>query len=463
MYQLNIKKFSCLILILILFSSVSISSANAEVFLSKFGSFGTGDGQFSSPYGITVDSSNNIYVTDYGNDRIQKFNSASTYQSQFGSSGSGDGQFDRPSAIALDSSGNIFVTDYLNHRIQKFNSAGVFLSKFGSFGTGDGQFSYPSGIALDSSGNIYVADSVNNRIQKFDSAGIFLSKFGSSGTGDGQFDRPDSIAFDSSDNIYVADFGNNRIQKFGTTIQSTPTSLTATAASSSQINLSWTAPSDNGGSAITGYKIERESPIGGGFATIVENTGITTTTYSDTELEPETEYNYRVSAINDAGTSDASNEASATTDADTSDTITFTASGTMAISKNITKGDFQLDKSKKYNFEISISATIPDGQCNAKGQIKEFSDITGDFTFTNEDLGVDEIIDLENIKLTHNSALKKFTFSADQAKGEFKFKSKVNCNEPEDQDGKGSKITKLTADKAKFSSVKVTASDVAFG
>src|SRR5690349_20464506 len=60
-----------------------------------------------------------------------------------------------------------------------------------------------------------------------------------------------------------------------------PTGLTATAVSSSQINLSWTAPSNNGGSAITGYKIERSTDGGTTWNTIASNTGSTATTYSD--------------------------------------------------------------------------------------------------------------------------------------------------------------------------------------
>ena len=52
-----------------------------------------------------------------------------------------------------------------------------------------------------------------------------------------------------------------------------PTGLTATAASASQINLSWIAPSDNGGSAITGYQIERSTDRGATWATTVSNTG----------------------------------------------------------------------------------------------------------------------------------------------------------------------------------------------
>ncbi len=92
-----------------------------------------------------------------------------------------------------------------------------------------------------------------------------------------------------------------------------PTELTTTAVSSSQINLSWTAPSNNGGSPITGYKIERSTKASSTWSTISANTDSTTTTYSDTGLAPSTTYTYRVSAINSVGTSLPSNSASATT------------------------------------------------------------------------------------------------------------------------------------------------------
>src|SRR2546428_13131038 len=101
-----------------------------------------------------------------------------------------------------------------------------------------------------------------------------------------------------------------------------PTGLTATAISTSQINLSWTAPANNGGSAITGYKIER-STDGVTFTTIVVNSASTSTTYSDTGLAASTAYTYRVSAINLVGTSSPSNTASATTSSGAGSTISL--------------------------------------------------------------------------------------------------------------------------------------------
>src|SRR3989475_827983 len=94
---------------------------------------------------------------------------------------------------------------------------------------------------------------------------------------------------------------------------SPPSGLAATAVSSSQINLSWAPPTDNGGSAITGYMIERSANGGSTWSTIVSNSGSTATTYSDIGLMHGTSYTYRVSAINSVGTGSPSSTASATT------------------------------------------------------------------------------------------------------------------------------------------------------
>ncbi len=239
------------------------------IFISKFDSYGFGDGESESPRGIALDSSGNIYVTfgeDYCHDcdpynidvsipSVGKFDALGNFILRFGTPGDGDGQFDVLNGIALDNSDNIYVTDKYNQRVQKFDSQGNFISKFdvhncdwydgpeyialdssgniyviesggvykydsqGNFvlqyGTNSG---YALGIALDSSDNIYVSEGVykydQNRVQKYDSEGNFVSQFGSYGFREGQFSRPAGIAVDSSGNIFVVDTHNFRVQVF---------------------------------------------------------------------------------------------------------------------------------------------------------------------------------------------------------------------------------------------------------
>ena len=96
-------------------------------------------------------------------------------------------------------------------------------------------------------------------------------------------------------------------------VPSQPVGLAASTFNSSQIDLSWTAPVDNGGAPVTGYEIERSIDSGSTWSIGIANTNSTGTTYSDTGLPPSTTYTYRVSAINSVGTSYPSNAVSATT------------------------------------------------------------------------------------------------------------------------------------------------------
>lgn len=186
-------------------------------FRLKWGTAGTGDGEFNGPRDIDVDSLGNIYVVDLNNNRVQKFGPTGAYITQWGAFGTGNSQFDVPSGITIDSADNIYVADSGNNRIQKFTTSGVYVSQWGTTGTGDGEFKSPSDIAADSAGNLYVVDTNNDRIQKFNSAGTYSAQWGTTGSGNGQFNGPEGIAIDSSDNVYIVDLNNSRVQKFSST------------------------------------------------------------------------------------------------------------------------------------------------------------------------------------------------------------------------------------------------------
>ena len=126
---------------------------------------------------------------------------------------------------------------------------------------------------------------------------------------------PDAIGINpNTEKIYVANQGSRSVTVIdGSSIPTAPQNLVATAVSSSQINLSWNAPSNNGGSAISGYKIERSTDGGTTWSTVQSNTGSASTASSDTGLDKKTTYTYCIYAVNGVGTSPPSNIVSATT------------------------------------------------------------------------------------------------------------------------------------------------------
>ncbi|MCE2398672.1 MAG: fibronectin type III domain-containing protein [Gemmatimonadetes bacterium] len=108
----------------------------------------------------------------------------------------------------------------------------------------------------------------------------------------------------------AGDYSNVADAKTDATVPDAPTDLQAEADGTSQIDLAWDAPEYDGGAAVSGYLIEESR-----WRELVANTGSTSTAYSHTGLAPATTVHYRVSAINEVGAGDHSNEAGATTDA----------------------------------------------------------------------------------------------------------------------------------------------------
>lgn len=198
---------------------------------------------FKTPVFLAVDASNNVYITDGGNNRVRKVDPSGIISTFAGSDTMliGDGgaatnaKITSPAGIAIDGTGNIYVVTggFDSTRIRKINSAGVIATVAGPAApgfhllVGDGgpataaSFNEPEGIACDAAGNIYIADTYNGRIRMINSAGIVSTVAGNAHccfSGDGgpataaRIGDPLAVAFDRAGNLYFTD-GNAAIRK----------------------------------------------------------------------------------------------------------------------------------------------------------------------------------------------------------------------------------------------------------
>jgi DNA-binding beta-propeller fold protein YncE len=192
---------------------VSICNVEHE-FVSQFGGFGSGDGQFIWPVSIDVDHEGQVYVSDENLHRISIYDQDGKFLDKWGAPGSGDGELKGPSGIAFDREDHLYIVDSQNNRVQKFTKDGKFLAKWGGPGSGEGQFNAPWGLCVDQAGDVYVADWKNSRVQKFSPDGQFLAQFRGDANGVGTLSRPSGVAVDSAGDVYVTDWGNHVVQIF---------------------------------------------------------------------------------------------------------------------------------------------------------------------------------------------------------------------------------------------------------
>jgi DNA-binding beta-propeller fold protein YncE len=165
-----------------------------------------------------------MYVTDSGNNRIQKFPAGSRLGTTLlgnGTAGSGSSQLNTPMGLYVDpSTQNVYVADWENYRIQRVGSINITLQgqTIVDYYSSSVDFYAPTGVQLDAQGNLYAADMYYSEIIRWPPnsvIGTVIAGTGSVGSDASSFNWPDKFDFDASGHyMYIPDRNNNRIQKW---------------------------------------------------------------------------------------------------------------------------------------------------------------------------------------------------------------------------------------------------------
>ncbi len=242
------KKLIILSLIAFLVSPYTYLNAQRINTVAGNGSPGySGDGgqatlaELKAPNAVCFDRSGNMYICDQEGNRIRMVDLSGVITTFAGNGNQGYGgdngaataaQIDRPSVAVFDSSQNMYIADYGNNLVRKINTSGIITTFAGipgsSGSTGDGgaataaTLNLPTCVITDDTGNVYLSDGGNNVIRKINTLGIISLIAGNylgGYSGDGgiataaELSSPIRIDFDPARNLVINDVSNNRIRR----------------------------------------------------------------------------------------------------------------------------------------------------------------------------------------------------------------------------------------------------------
>ena len=177
---------------------------------APLGRLGGPAAQLYHPRGMAIDGDGNLYVADTGGCRIVKFSPDGAVLARFGSKGSGRGQFLEPTDVVVESR----RPDVRGrHRQQADRAAGRGRRLPGRMGLPAGSaLQRAVHLALASGGRLLATDPEGGKLVTFDSGGRQLQETGRKGSADGEFRLPVGLVVDREGRVYVADTGNGRVQ-----------------------------------------------------------------------------------------------------------------------------------------------------------------------------------------------------------------------------------------------------------
>jgi len=215
---------------------------------------GTTVSSLNSPSGVAIDpTTGKLFVADRYNNRVLRWDSISKMengspaeavfgQSDFITSSSdlSASKFNDPLRVFVDSSGSLWVSDYLNNRVLRFDSAsfkttgssadGVLGQQSfttNTSGTSANKMKGPIGVFVDGGGRLWVSDRLNHRVLRFDNASSKSNganadgllgqpdfTTGTSGLSATKMNRPMGVYVDSEDHLWVCEDDNNRAIRF---------------------------------------------------------------------------------------------------------------------------------------------------------------------------------------------------------------------------------------------------------
>jgi hypothetical protein len=186
-------------------------------------------GKFERATRITLGPQGWIYVVDSRQNTILTFKKPSDLPSILGGFGWSATSFDNPTAVATDGL-NLYVSDYGNHRIQRFDRYSNLISSLSTRDTSyaPATIGYPTGVALGNMGDLFVLDSENLKVVKFSADGRFDRAFGDLNVAGGKLESPVKVCVHGDQSVYVLD--KNRVllfDYFGNFVRPIGTSLTA--------------------------------------------------------------------------------------------------------------------------------------------------------------------------------------------------------------------------------------------